>query len=1478
MAPACRERRGHLRITLFFPAIVLVFSCFASHAQSNEWAWMSGIFASGSFGVYGTMGTPAPANAPGGRDQPVTWTDSKGNLWLFGGDGFDSAGNPGYLNDLWEFSASTNEWTWIGGSSNLGSGFSQGAGVYGVLGTPAAGNIPPGRSGAVSWTDAKGNLWLFGGFSYSANGLEYFNDLWEYNPSTNEWAWMSGSQTAGQSGVYGTEGQAASNNVPGARNSALSWTDQEGDLWLFGGAGYDSAGEQGNLNDLWEFNPATSQWTWVSGANVEGQAAVPGTLGTPAKGNVPGARNGAVGWTDNKGNLWLFGGDGGLNDLWEYNPATNEWAWMSGTIPTSVYSSGQPGVYGTLQTFSAANVPGNRTGAIGWTDSKGNLWMFGGVGDDSTGTESLLNDLWEFNPSTSQWAWMGGSSVAAGSCPITASWCGQPGVFGTLQTPGLGLTPGGRYDGVSWTDGKGNFWLFGGIGIDELGNGGYLSDLWEFQPTTNASKVTATPTFSPGSGTYFTWQSVTISDTTPGATIQYLINGNTPAFDYSGPITVSASESIEAIASASGYANSNIATANYVANFPQAAAPTFSVASGTYATAQTVAISDTTPGATIYYAIGATPTVPSTVYSGPITVSSSETIQAMAVADGYVNSSVATAAYNIGSNPSAQWTWMGGSSTAPVCPSGDNCGQPGWYGTLQTPAATNFPEGRWGAVTWTDSKGNLWLFGGAGIQGTLNDLWKYNPSTAEWAWMAGSSTVAYGPVVGSGQPGVYGTLGTPAAGNQPGSRIYAVGWTDKLGKLWLFGGWGFDANGDVGHLNDLWEFDLSTNEWTWMGGNSTLPCYDAAADECWGQPGVYGTLGTPAAGNIPGGRSEATGWTDRNGNFWIYGGLGWDTREIECYLNDLWEFNPSTNEWTWWSGYKSCSNTNLGGWPGVYGTLGVPAAGNNPWSLYFASSWTDSSGNLWLFGGMGEDTSSVGYYMNDMWEFFPSAGEWAWTSANSGGLVYGPLGYWSPTNIPGGRAASASWTDRDGNFWLLGGVGIAPSSASFTGLLNDLWEFKSSINEWAWMGGSNTVICLKSNSGICVSWGQSGVYGTLGTPASGNVPGARYSSATWTDSSGNLWLFGGYGDDAQGNGGYLNDLWQYSLAAPPAVRPATPAAMPSFSLAAGTYASAQTLTLSDNTPGAVIYYTTDGTMPNADSTVYNGQIAVSTSETVAAIAVASNYAVSAVATATYTLNLPPAATPTFSVAGGTYTSPQTVTITDTTSNATIYYTTNGNTPTASSTQYNGAITVSSTEFLQAIAVANGYINSAIASAEYTINLPPPTFTFSASPTSLTVYSGAQGVSTLTVTPQNGFSSAVSFACSGLPAGATCSFSPTTVTPSGAAAATQLTITVSAQAMTVRPRPGPLFPATALAAAVCIFVFRRRRAVQFGMALALVFAGLGLLSSCGGGGSGGGGGGGGGGVGGGSTPVTSTVTVTATSGSIQQTATVTLTVN
>src|SRR5581483_1999930 len=103
------------------------------------------------------------------------------------------------------------------------------------------------------------------------------------------------------------------------------------------------------------------------------------------------------------------------------------------------------------------------------------------------------------------------------------------------------------------------------------------------------------------------------------------------------------------------------------------------------------------------------------------------------------------------------------------------------------------------------------------------------------------------------------------------------------------------------------------------------------------------------------------------------------------------------------------------------------------------------------------------------------------------------------------------------------------------------------------------------------------------------------------------------------------------------------------------------------------------------STQYTGPITVSSTETLQAIAVHTGDTDSAVASAAYTINAAPPtlSTPTFSPAGGAYTTAQSVTISDATSGATIYYTTNGTTPTTSSTQYTGPITVSSTETLQA---------------------------------------------------------------------------------------------------------------------------------------------------------------------------------------------------
>jgi hypothetical protein len=162
------------------------------------------------------------------------------------------------------------------------------------------------------------------------------------------------------------------------------------------------------------------------------------------------------------------------------------------------------------------------------------------------------------------------------------------------------------------------------------------------------------------------------------------------------------------------------------------------------------------------------------------------------------------------------------------------------------------------------------------------------------------------------------------------------------------------------------------------------------------------------------------------------------------------------------------------------------------------------------------------------------------------------------------------------------------------------------------------------------------------------------------------------------------------------------AAAPTFSPAAGTYASAQSVTLADATPGATIYYTLDGSTPTAASTKYTGAIAVSATTTIQAIATASGFSTSAISSAVFTINTPLAATPTFSPAAGTYTSAQNVTLADATPGATIYYTTSGTAPTTSSTRYTSAIPVSATTTIEAIASASGYTTSAAASATYTI--------------------------------------------------------------------------------------------------------------------------------------------------------------------------------
>jgi len=165
------------------------------------------------------------------------------------------------------------------------------------------------------------------------------------------------------------------------------------------------------------------------------------------------------------------------------------------------------------------------------------------------------------------------------------------------------------------------------------------------------------------------------------------------------------------------------------------------------------------------------------------------------------------------------------------------------------------------------------------------------------------------------------------------------------------------------------------------------------------------------------------------------------------------------------------------------------------------------------------------------------------------------------------------------------------------------------------------------------------------------------------------------------------------------------AAAPVFSPAGSTYASAQNVTITSATGGASIRYTTDGSTPSETAgTLYSGAVNISSTTTLKAIAYESGYSDSSITSATYTINLPQVATPSFSPAGGTYSSAQNVTISDSTSGASIRYTTNGSTPSETAgTIYSGPVNISSTTTLKAIAYKSGLTDSSITSATYTIS-------------------------------------------------------------------------------------------------------------------------------------------------------------------------------
>ncbi len=422
------------------------------------------------------------------------------------------------------------------------------------------------------------------------------------------------------------------------------------------------------------------------------------------------------------------------------------------------------------------------------------------------------------------------------------------------------------------------------------------------------------------------------------------------------------------------------------------------------------------------------------------------------------------------------WTWISGSNLL-----ADN----GIYGTQGMPSINNRPPANYEYVEWKDNAGNFWIYGGTFPP--LSDLWKFNPQTLEWTWVKGNAL--------SSQVAIYGTQGVSDPLNTPGMRAYgATTWIDTSGNLWLFGG---DAPN--GMLNDIWKYDISINEWTWMKG-----------DTIGFALGNHGIQGVPGPNVNPGARCETSiGWIDTFNNLWLFGGSGVDDVGVGYgILNDVMKYDVNTNEWTWMNG------SNLGSAAPIWGIKNIPSAMNDPGGRCSYSHWTDIQGGFWLMGGVYFSTTS--FYLNDVWRLDPGTNIWTWKAGTD---VFNDTGHYqtmctfNSLNIPYSRLENRSGVqDNCGRHWFYGGTN--GNDTDF--VLNDLWIFDPYTLEYAWIWGTNFP-------------NPSYNFGTLGVPSSMNNPSCRTGPSTWWGNDNRFYMFGGlYAVFPGPNWVSVNDMWVFT--------------------------------------------------------------------------------------------------------------------------------------------------------------------------------------------------------------------------------------------------------------------------------------------------------------------------------------------------------------
>jgi hypothetical protein len=192
---------------------------------------------------------------------------------------------------------------------------------------------------------------------------------------------------------------------------------------------------------------------------------------------------------------------------------------------------------------------------------------------------------------------------------------------------------------------------FIGCSMDDASNlfNGNDSD----QKTGGGASTVATPTASPGTGTYTSAQNVTLGTTTEGADIYYTLDGTDPTTEstkYTSPVAIGESKTLKAIAVKADLNNSAILTAAYVIDISQVATLAASMQAGTVAAGQKVTLTTTTPGAEIRYTTnGDTPSSASLLYNpeNGVIIGQDMVLKAIAIKAGWDPSDILEVAYTV---------------------------------------------------------------------------------------------------------------------------------------------------------------------------------------------------------------------------------------------------------------------------------------------------------------------------------------------------------------------------------------------------------------------------------------------------------------------------------------------------------------------------------------------------------------------------------------------------------------------------------------------------------------------------------------------------------------------------------------------------------------------------------------------------------------------------------------------------------------